>query len=113
MDDLSKRRFERQAHKINARLVALEEHLRGINHQAAELHRLLSDQLDTIERVTGPTDETRRIRREIDQMMMLFEEDAAVMPALDALGMIFDEASISLAALAGALPPPPDGASST
>ncbi len=99
-DDLTKRRFEKNAREILARLLRLEDHIRGLNHEVARLEHLLADQLDMLDRVGANPREVVRIRREVEVVMDVFAEDN-VLPAFDAGKMSLDEAAVALAVLAG------------
>lgn len=103
IDELAKRRFERIAGLIASAQVRYEEHMRGINNEAAELERLLRDFIAGLEKINGPTTESTKISNELDAALNIFV-DPQVMSALDAANQYFDTAAIELAQLVSALP---------
>ncbi len=106
VNELAKRRFERMAGLIATAQNRYEEHMRGLNKEAAELERLLSSFIHDLERTGGVTTETTRIRSEVQAALKVFE-DPHVIPALDAANQHFDTAAVELAQLVEALPKTP------
>ncbi len=106
LDEIAKRRFHRIAGQIGKAQNRLESHIRGLHGEAGTLSRLLEDYLEGLERITGVTPETARIRHEIETALAVFA-DPRVVPAIDAVQQHLDIAATELAQLVGALPKSP------
>jgi signal transduction histidine kinase len=103
MDELALRRFNRAAASVARKLAQYDKALMQLNEAALSLEALLNTQIDMIERVSGETASTQKIRAEIAQAWNVFNDDKAI-PAIEAVLQHFDTASVELGELVGALP---------
>lgn len=102
IDELTKRRFVRISNNLGKAEQELEIHIRGMSAEAANIERYLIDFLDELERISGPTAETKQIRTEVETAFEVFGTSDA-MAAVNAGQRHFSDAADNLARLVGAL----------